>query len=103
MATHHFPVRAHARPAAGLAGLGYVPPFASEQNQAFKISLGGCDCKSSLSGNWYFYPEDQRQMYGLGFLNNTLFTVPLVNFPVTTKRALVGVAGALAVAWLMRR
>jgi hypothetical protein len=96
MAMHHFPVRSHARPAAGLA---YVPPFASEQNQEFRVSLG------ELSGNWYSYPEDQRQMYGLGFvnpLNSTLFTVPVIGFNVTIKRAIIGVGGLVFVRWLMK-
>lgn len=106
MATHSFPIRAYARPAAGLRGMGYVPPFLTEQENRNRITLG-CPCNEGMGGNWYSYPQDQRQMYGitdfLNPLNNTLFTIPVVNVNVTTTRLIVAGAAAFAVSWLMKR
>lgn len=118
MSTHPFPVRSQYRPAAALnaqsqmrpaKGLGYVPPFSSEQSEEYRISLEGCPCQdlSGLEGNWYFYPEAERNMHGmfdfLNPLNSTLFTIPVINVDVTSKRLILGGAAVLAVSWLLKR
>lgn len=101
MATHHFPVRCNIKPAEGLAA---VPAFAVDQNREFGVSLGKCPC--GIGGNWYSYPEDQRNMYGLGALNplnRHLFTVPVVNMPVTVRGAALMAGGLLAATLLLGR
>lgn len=95
------------------AQLAYVDPFLTEQESEHPVTLGGCGCgcggkggctggkvqavgHMGVGGNWYFYPEGERHMYGLGgFMDKHLFTIPLVNVNIDVKRAVVGV-GLLA-------
>jgi hypothetical protein len=101
MPLHKFPVRCCVRPAEGLAaGIEYPAPFAAAQSSEYRITLEGCPCVSGLAGNWYSYPEDQRQMYGM--LDTNLFTIPGIGAQVTVKRALVGVGALLLVGWMLK-
>lgn len=78
-----------------------VPSFVQGQSRERHITLSGCPCTAGISGNWYFYPESQRQMTGLGSLNSPLFVVPGVNIAVTPLRAGMLVGGVLLVRWMM--
>lgn len=91
MSRHPFPVRSTTRPAADLvtrrtepSALGYVDPFAVDQQKRFKVSLGACCCNA---------------MDGL-FDNIPLFTIPGTDFVVTKKVATVAVAGVGALVLL---
>lgn len=78
-----------------------VPPFTQQQSREHRITLSGCPCTAGIAGNWYFYPEFQRQMTGMGALRSPLFTVPGIGIQVTPIRLGVVVGSIMLVRWMM--
>ena len=76
-------------PTPGTKFLGFVDPFAVDQESARPAVLGGCSCRlGDLQGNWYFYPEKERHLNGM--------------FDTPARTALV-VGGAIAACWMLKK